>query len=137
MEKPSPRAATRSASWRPAAAVASPAPPAPAEAISPAGMTARPWSMALDALAGRFVREPPKSGRVAAEVEVASRVEARPTNPATAPWSYVLQRLAAKDAHPASAADGAGGTAPARWKTVAKRSPGETVGELLGSVDWT
>jgi len=135
-EQPASRVVTRSApSWRPATAVAA---AAPAEALGAPAMASGPWSMALDALAGRLVVRAPTIDRATvAEAALASRVEARPTNPATAPWSYVLQRLAAKDPRPAAAASGASETTAAgRWKTVATRSPGETVGELLGSVDW-
>ncbi len=138
MEQPASRVVTRSApSWRPAPAPAVAA-AAPAEALGAPAMASSPWSMALDALAGRLVVRAPTIDRAtAADAALASRVEARPTNPATAPWSYVLQRLAAKDPRPAAAASGASETTAAgRWKTVATRSPGETVGELLGSVDW-
>jgi len=138
-------------SWRPAAVNAPAASSATpdAEATSPAQAATRPWSMALDALAGRLVRraersEPSERGERedAAAAALASRVEARQPSPASAPWSYVLQRLAGKDLRLPGAAPGNGANhtndgTPAQWKTVATRSPGETVGELLGAVDWT
>ena len=137
IEQPPPLGATRATpSWRPTAVPAAQLNTPSAEALTPAMMAPRPWSMTLDALAGRLVRETEKSPRETTDqAALASRVEARPTSPAVAPWTYVLQCLAGKETRPAAAA--ASETAPRRWKSVAMRSPGETIDELIGSVDWT
>jgi len=114
------------------------------EAWSRRALGMGPWQTVLDALAGR---KPVVKARETAEVRDANEpapavpTAPRPLSAAMQPWSYVLARLAGRSAAspaPGPQATAANAAKPAeRWQTVAKRSPGETVSEMLGSVDWT